>query len=59
MANLRGGNFGKQVKDAFHRLESFGKGRYMQSDNLTHSLALANKREGYLKDLKNFWKTKT
>jgi len=58
MANLRGGNFGKRVKDAFHRLESFGKGRYMQSDNLTHSLALASKREGYLKDFKEFAESK-
>jgi hypothetical protein len=58
MANLRGGNFSKQVKDAFHRLESFGKGRYMQSDNLTHSLALASKREGYLKDFKEFAESK-
>ena len=58
MANLRGGNFEKQVKDAFHRLQAFGKGRYMQNDNLTHSLALANKRETYLKDFKEFLENK-
>jgi len=58
MANLRGGNFSKQVKDAFHRLESFRQPRYMQSDNLTHSLALANKRETYLRDFKEFVENK-
>jgi hypothetical protein len=58
MANLRGSSFEKQVKDAFHRLQAFGKGRYMQSDNLTHSLALANKREGYLKNFKEFLEIK-
>ena len=41
MANLKGGTFEKQVKDAFHRLESFGVGRVRKSDNLTHSDKLA------------------
>jgi len=54
MANLRGGNFTKQIKDAFHRLESFRQSRYMRDDNLTHSLALASKRETYLRDFKEF-----
>jgi hypothetical protein len=58
MANLRGGNFEKQVKDAFHRLQAFNQSRYMQSDNLTHSLALASKRETYLQDFQNFLKDK-
>lgn len=53
MANLKGGNFQKQVKDAFHRLESFGVGRVGKNDNLTHSDKLAEKREMYLKDIAN------
>ncbi len=53
MANLKGGNFQKQVKDAFHRLESFGTGRVGKDDNLTHSDKLAEKREMYLKDVAN------
>ncbi|GGD46527.1 hypothetical protein GCM10012288_20960 [Malaciobacter pacificus] len=53
MANLKGGNFQKQVKDAFHRLEAFGVGRIGKEDNLTHSDKLAEKREMYLKDVAN------
>lgn len=53
MANLKGGTFQKQVKDAFHRLESFGIGRVGKDDNLTHSDKLAEKREMYLKDVSN------
>ena len=37
MANLKGGTFEKQIKDAFHRLEAFGVGRVGKNDNLTHS----------------------
>ena len=55
MANLKGGNFEKQVKDAFHRLESFGVGRVGKNDNLTHSDKLAEKREMYLKDVSNYF----
>ena len=44
MANLKGGNFQKQIKDAFHRLEAFGVGRVGKNDNLTHSHKLAEKR---------------
>ena len=47
MANLKGGNFQKQIKDAFHRLESFGVGRVGKNDNLTHSDKLAEKRNMY------------
>ena len=43
MANLKGGNFEKQIKDAFHRLEAFGVGRVGKNDNLTHSDKLAEK----------------
>ena len=57
MANLKGGTFEKQVKDAFHRLESFGVGRVGKSDNLTHSDKLAEKREMYLRDITSFFKS--
>ncbi|MCD6654616.1 MAG: hypothetical protein LT067_07620 [Sulfurovum sp.] len=54
MANLKGGTYEKQIKDAFHRLEAFGKGRYGTNDHLTHSDCLATKREMYLNDYKNY-----
>lgn len=54
MANLKGGSFEKQRKDAFHRLEAFGIGRVGKNDNLTHSDKLAEKREMYLRDVSNF-----
>ena len=57
MANLKGGNFEKQIKDAFHRLEAFGVGRVGKNDNLTHSDKLAEKREMYLKDITSFFKS--
>ncbi len=57
MANLKGGNYQKQIKDAFHRLESFGVGRVGKNDNLTHSDKLAIKREMYLKDVTNFFQS--
>lgn len=54
MANLRGGSYEKQVKDAFHRIEAFGVKRYGSSDHLTHSDALASKRDMFLNDIKEF-----
>lgn len=57
MANLKGGTFEKQLKDAFHRLEAFKIGRVGKNDNLTHSDKLAEKREMYLKDVTNFFKS--
>jgi hypothetical protein len=54
MANLKGGSYEKQIKDAFHRLEAFGKGRHGNNDHMTHSDGVANKREMYLKDYKAF-----
>lgn len=56
MANLKGGSYEKQIKDAFHRLEAFGKGRHGNNDHLTHSDSLASKREMYLNDYKEFAK---
>jgi len=54
MANLRGGNFNKQVKDAFCRLERFRQSRHGKNDHFTHSGGLAKKREMYLRDFKSF-----
>jgi len=51
MANLKGGDFQKQARNAFHRLEAFGKGRVGKDDHLTHSDKLAEKREMYLRDV--------
>ena len=53
MANLRGGSFEKQAKDAFHRLLK-PTGRHGSNDHLTHSRALGAKREMYLRDFKEF-----
>ncbi len=58
MANLRGGSFEKQIKDAFHRLAKFGEGRHLKDDNFTHSVAVAKKREMYLKDFKEHLENK-
>ena len=55
MANLKGGNYQKQIKDAFHRLEAFGIGRVGKNDNLTHSDKLGKKRLMYLKDIANYF----
>ncbi len=57
MANLKGGTFEKQLKDAFHRLQAFGVGRVGKNDNLTHSDKLAEKREMYLRDITNFFQS--
>jgi hypothetical protein len=55
MANLKGGNYQKQIKDAFHRLESFGVGRVGKNDFNTHSDKLAEKRMMYLKDIADYF----
>ncbi len=54
MANLRGGSFDKQIKNAFCRLARFGEGRHGKSDHFTHSDGIAKKREMYLRDFKSF-----
>jgi len=54
MANLRGGSFDKQIKDAFYRTLKLGEGRHLKEDNFTHSLALAEKRQMYLRDFKEY-----
>jgi len=58
MANLRGGTFEKQIKDAFFRTLALGESRHMKEDNLTHSLALADKRQMYLNDFKEYLEQK-
>ena len=58
MANLRGGTFQKQVKDAFYRTLAFKESRHMKEDNLTHSLAVADKRQMYLRDFKEYLEQK-
>lgn len=57
MANLKGGNYQKQIKDAFHRLEAFGVGRVGKNDNLTHSDKLAEKRNMYFSDVSKFFQS--
>ncbi len=54
MANLRGGSFEKQIKDAFHRLEKFGESRHGKNSHATHSVGLAEKRSMFLRDYKAF-----
>ena len=58
MANLRGGSFDKQVKDAFFRVLKFGEGRHLKEDNFTHSIELAKKRKMYLNDFKKYLEEK-
>jgi len=55
MANLKGGTFAKQAKDAFHRLLK-PTPRHGTNDHLTHSRALGAKREMYLRDFREFLK---
>lgn len=56
MGNLKGrsGDFQRQSRDAFHRLQAFGKGRVGKDDHLTHSDKLAEKREMYLRDISSY-----
>ena len=54
MPNLKGSTFDKQVRSAFYRVLALGESRHMQNDNLTHSLAVAEKREMYLNDFKEY-----
>jgi len=54
MGNLKGGSFEKQIKNALIRLDARGKERYGTNSRLTHSNALMQKREMYLKDSENY-----
>lgn len=56
MANLKGGTYEKQVKNAFHRLEAYKIKRHGTNSHKTHSLELAKKRTMYLNDYMKFAK---
>lgn len=52
MANLKGGNFSKQIRDANFRLEA--RGEKKGSDHKTHSNATFEKREMYMNDFAKY-----
>lgn len=54
LANLKGGTFEKQLKDAFHRLSAFGEKRHNTNSHQTHSSKLALKREEYGRSFAKF-----
>jgi len=54
MANLKGGTFDKQIRDANFRLEARGTARHHNGDHKTHSNETSKKRDMYLKDFKNY-----
>lgn len=53
MANLKGSNFDKQIRDANFRLAAFGKKR--KDDHKTHSNGIRQTRETLFKELKSFF----
>lgn len=54
MANLKGGNFEKQIRDANFRLAAFGEKRNGANSHQTHSDATRVKRDRYLNDFKKY-----
>jgi len=55
MANLKGATFDKQIKNAKIRIEARGQSRHQkQEQHLTHSNALALKRDNYLKSFAEY-----
>ena len=58
MGNLRGSTFEKQIKNALYRLDARGSKRYGTNSRLTHSNALMQKREMYLRDFANYLSSK-
>ena len=58
MANLRGSDFEKQIKNALIRLDARGQKRYKTGSRLTHSRALYKKREMQLNNFKKFAENK-
>ena len=58
MANLKGGDFQKQIRNALIRLDARGTKRYGTSSKLTHSNALYTKREMYLRDFAKYLSNK-
>ena len=57
MANLKGSNFQKQIRDANFRLAAFKEARNGTNSNRTHSDAIRIKRDAYFKDFKEFAET--
>ena len=58
MANLRGSNFEKQIKNALIRLDSRGQKRFNTNSHKTHSNALYKKRAMQLRDYARFAENK-
>ena len=58
MGNLKGSTFEKQILNALHRLDARGTKRHGTDSRLTHSNALYQKREMYLKDFANYLQEK-
>ena len=58
MANLKGSTFEKQIKNALIRLNAKGTKRFGTNSRLTHSNALMQKREMYLRDFANYLSSK-
>lgn len=54
MAQLKGGTFDKQIRDANFRLAAFGKQRNGMNSNKTHSDSTRIKRDGYISDFKKY-----
>lgn len=55
MANLKGGTWDKQIRNAHIRLNAgFSKSKHGTDSHLTHSTATREKREMYLKDFKQY-----
>lgn len=58
MANLKGSNWDRQIRDANFRLAAFGEKRKGTNSHRTHSNALRVKRDGYLSDFREFTEEK-
>jgi len=54
MANLKGSNFTRQIKDVNHRLSAFSTNRHGTNSHKTFSDATRVKRDTYMKDFKKF-----
>ena len=54
MANLKGGNWDRQIRDANFRLAAFGQKRNGMNSHRTHSTATRKKRKNYFSDFKRF-----
>ncbi len=57
MANLKGGTYDKQIRNALMRMEKFGVSRHNTDSKGIHSQAVFEKREMYLNDFKKYAET--